>query len=59
VLVSERELAAPRARAPERDLCQTIEEWRGAAGAEWPDVADAEVDEWRDRSPGRAVEWSE
>jgi len=56
VLVSESELAALRSRVPARDLWETIADWRAGADLDWPDLTDAEVDGWRDRSPRRTFE---
>ena len=40
-----------------RDCWQVIEEWRSKAAFDGPDLADEEVDGWRNRSPGRGFTW--
>jgi hypothetical protein len=48
VLVSESEFAALRARAPARDLWDSIQDWRAEAAFDWPDLTPDEVAGWRD-----------
>lgn len=58
VLVSEPQYERLGVHA-ERDCWQAIEEWRSKTTFDWPDLADEEVDGWRDRSPGRDFTWPE
>lgn len=59
VLVSESEYAALQARRPTKGLWDAIADWRAQAAFDWPELTDDEVDQWRDRSPGRTLEWPE
>jgi len=59
VLVSASEFAALQARAPARDLWDSIQDWRAEAAFDWPDLTPDEVAGWRDAAQGPDFEWPE
>ncbi|MEW5786311.1 MAG: type II toxin-antitoxin system Phd/YefM family antitoxin [Pseudomonadota bacterium] len=46
-----------RQEGPRPDILGFVETWRAGLPADWQPLADAEVDTWRDRTPGPAAPW--
>ena len=46
-----------RRASRERSLLEAIMQWRQELGDDLPELAEDEVEGWRDRTPGRDVEW--
>jgi prevent-host-death family protein len=59
VLLSEAAYAQLTSQEQPRDFWQAIQVWRAQAGFDWPELTPAEVDSWRDRSPGREYVWDD
>jgi prevent-host-death family protein len=46
-----------RQSSREHSLFEAIMQWRQDLGDDLPELPEEEVEAWRDRSPGRGVEW--
>lgn len=60
VLISEAEYARLRAAGQgQKSVWETMRDWRGATGFDWPDLSDKEIEAWRERTPPRGFSWDD